>query len=353
MPEILSGLKVVCCGGEAVDRTTLDSLMTGPSSPGKLVHWYGPTETTVISTTYTVGRNAYPSRSMPIGGPITNTHLYVVDQHGDRVRADVPGELWIGGQGVARGYHNLPELSREKFIEDPFCGEPGCRVYRTGDIVRWLPGDILEFLGRSDQQIKIRGYRIELGEIEAVLLTHLDVSACAVGAYEDAAGGKRLVAHCVPADPGRQAEAAELRAHCSRLLPEYMIPSYFTFLDKLPLTIHGKVDRRSLPVPDFDDLASQAVQRASRDRLEQAVLEAWRDVLGVDTLSFEDDFFALGGDSLTAMRVVRKMEEKTGIRMSIRDFFKNRTVSEAARYLTGLSSPGAPSERTDHAEPRD
>jgi amino acid adenylation domain-containing protein len=294
-PDLVSGVRSVCYGGEVVERAVLDALQSGPYAPGRLIHWYGPTEATVISTWHPVGKNPSPRQRMPIGRAIPNTRLYVVDTHGEPVPTCVPGELWIGGIGVARGYHNRPDLTAERFIRDPFVDDPAARVYRTGDVVRRLPGGDLEFLHRVDHQVKLRGFRIEPGEVEAVILSDDHVAACVVVTREDAEGEQHLVAYCVPT--GRAPDTTKLRQLCAGLLPNYMVPHRIVVVDALPVTGTGKIDRSALP--DVDQTASDRCLVAPGGPIESAVAAVLFEVLGRQPLDAQDDFLH-GGRSLVA-----------------------------------------------------
>ena len=327
-PDVFAGLKTVLYGGELIDRGTADALVAGPYAPGHVGHVYGPTETTTFATHHHVPVTPRSNVSMPIGGPIANTEVFVVDRWGGLAPVGVPGELWIGGPGVARGYWKRPELTEQRFVPHPF--DAG-RVYRTGDLVRWLPSGDLEFLGRVDRQVKLRGQRIELGEIESVLAGHPRISTAVVILREDTPGDARLVAYCVADDA---IPAVDLRDWCRTSLPDYMIPSAFVFLGTLPLTPNGKVDRDALPVPEGEraDLARGYV--APRSALETVIAEIWGDVLGVERVGIEDDFFALGGHSLLVTRVINRIATATGHTVSVRDVFAAPTVAALTDILS-------------------
>jgi hypothetical protein len=244
----------------------------------------------------------------------------------------VPGELWLGGIHVARGYPGRPVMTAEKFLPDPFAAAAGGRLYRTGDLARWLAGGDLEFLGRIDQQVKVRGFRIELGEIESVLAEHPAVRAAAVAAPE-VAGMKRLVAYVVTADPGDSSDdsmgdsmGSTLRAFLGERLPDYMIPSHFMTLDVLPLTATGKVDRRALPAPDGGAGRDEGFV-APRTPLEEAVAEIWSEVLGASRVGIHDSFWDLGGHSLLATKVLARLHEALGIDLPLQALFKSPTIA--------------------------
>ncbi|HYH44362.1 MAG TPA: amino acid adenylation domain-containing protein, partial [Thermoanaerobaculia bacterium] len=293
-----SNLKALC-GGEALPPKLAGEIA---ARAGSLWNMYGPTETTIWSATRLVGPEVAEG-PVPLGKPIANTAIYVVDSNLRPVPLGVPGELLIGGTGLARGYFGRPDLTAERFVPNPF-GGPGARLYRTGDLARWLATGELEFLGRLDHQVKVRGYRIELGEIEAALDQHPAVRAAVVIAREDAPGDQRLTAYVVGSAP-----SGELRRHLRAGLPEYMVPSAFVVLPKLPLLPNGKVDRKSLPAPEAErpDLAAPFI--APKSRLEGVISEAWRSVLGVEKVGVHDNFFDLGGHSLLMAQVHHKLRE--------------------------------------------
>ncbi|WP_418960764.1 non-ribosomal peptide synthetase [Streptomyces tritici] len=294
----------------------------------RVVNGYGPTETTVYATLAEIREASTP---VPIGRPTPNTELSVVDGHGLPVPVGVPGELLVGGAGVARGYLGRPDLTAERFADG---------VYRTGDLVRWLPDGNLEFLGRLDQQVKLRGFRVEPGETEAALLAHEDVAACAVTVRDDAVPGERvLVAYCVPA-AGRTPAVTALREWCGRTLPDYMVPAVFVFLDALPLTGSGKTDRAALPAPGGDRTGAEAEFTAPRNAAERAVARVWAEALWADEVGAYDDFFALGGDSLTATRAALKLQEEFGLEIPVQVLFACTTVESLARALMTVRRGG-------------
>ncbi|MFF9347891.1 amino acid adenylation domain-containing protein [Streptomyces sp. NPDC014734] len=294
----------------------------------RVVNGYGPTEATVYATTAEIRDATDP---VPIGRPTANTEVYVVDGADRPVPVGVPGELLIGGAGLARGYLGRPDLTERRFTGAPFPGAAG-RVYRTGDLVRWLPDGNLEFLGRLDHQVKVRGFRIEPGEIEAALLAHADVAACVVIAREDVPGGRALVAYCVPA-AGRALGVGALREWCGRTLPGYMVPAAFVFLDRLPLTTSGKTDRAALPAPDGDRSGLETGFVAPRTPAERAVARVWAEALWADEVGAHDDFFELGGDSLVATRAALKLQEEFGLEIPVHVLFSCSTVETLARAL--------------------
>ena len=329
------GLRALC-GGEAMPPELADGLLP---RVGSLWNLYGPTETTIWSTVEPVTRPA-AGRPVPIGRPIAGTRVYVVDRRLRPVPPGVAGDLWIAGDGLARGYRGRPGLTADRFRPDPFAAEPGGRAYATGDLARWHGDGRLGFLGRSDHQVKVRGHRIELGEIEVVLAEHpavADAAATVQGAGEEAA----LAAYAV-AVPGREPEPAELRDWLRRRLPEYMVPADVVRLDALPLTPNGKVDRRALPAPDRRRDVGDAPYAAPRDAVEAAVAGAWAEVLGLDPVGSGDGFFALGGHSLLAVRAAARVGEALDVELPVAWVFEAPTPAALAERLRPrLASAGA------------
>jgi amino acid adenylation domain-containing protein len=297
--------------------------------PGRrLFGTYGPTETSICAA---IATDWDPQRP-PLGRPIANTRLYVLDDHLQPVPVGVVGELYIAGVGVARGYLNQPELTAERFLADPFDAGSESRLYRTGDLVRWRADGQLEFVGRADGQVKVRGYRIEVGEVEAVLDRHPAVRQVVVEAWPDDAGSRRLVAYVVPHQlPGPP--AAELRQFLKEKLPDYMIPSAWVVLPEWPRLISGKVDRKALPAPKADRTHALGPQDLPRDQLEYQLVQIWEEVLGTQPVGVRDNFFDLGGHSLLAVRLIGRMEEHFGQKLPLATLFQQGTVEELARLL--------------------
>jgi amino acid adenylation domain-containing protein/non-ribosomal peptide synthase protein (TIGR01720 family) len=290
----------------------------------RLVTCYGLTEATVNSTLWSPGPD-WAGEAAPLGVPDPNTRTYVLDAALQPCPPGVPGELYVGGDGLARGYLGQPGLTAERFVADPF-GPPGARLYRTGDLARWDAGGTLAFLGRADEQVKVRGFRIEPGEIEAVLTDHPDVSRAAVVLREDRPGVKLLVGYVVPRSSGPAPEPAELREHAALVLPDHMVPAAVVVVDDLPRTLSGKLDRRALPAPDLGALSSGVAPRTGR---EAALAGVVAEVLGLPAVGVEDDFFALGGDSIMAIQVVSRARA-AGLVVTAREVFAARTVARLA-----------------------
>jgi aspartate racemase len=322
----------ILCGGEAWPEQLAEQLLPKCAS---LWNMYGPTETTIWSAVHAVEKG----KPVLIGPPIANTQFYVVDRHLQPVPLGVPGELLIGGQGLARGYLKRPELTAEKFIANPFSTDFESRLYRTGDLVRYLADGTLEFLGRIDQQVKIRGFRIELEEIENVMRTHSGVAAAVVIVREDG-GNQRLVAYFVPStEPNGR--PADLRDYLKAKLPSYMVPTTYVRLEKLPLTPNGKIDRKALPPPDPLTIERPPDSDVPRDMLEQQLTQLWRRILDVPHIGLGDDFFDLGGHSLAAAHMFFEIERLTGKKLPLATLFQASTVGELAEILRkdGWSPP--------------
>ena len=316
----------ILIGGEAVSQKLASQLVQKSSSVWNV---YGPTETTIWSTTSQLDGES----AVTIGRPIGNTEIFILDKLLQPVPIGVAGELHIGGDGLARGYLKRPELTAEKFIAHPLRSDSKARLYKTGDLVRYLPNGNIEFLGRIDHQVKIRGFRIELGEIEAVLRQHPAIGETVVVAREDVPGDRRVVAYFV-AVPQTAPTVAELRTFLKEKLPEYMLPSVFAALKSMPLTPNGKVDRRALPAPEQSDLAPPAEQFvAPRDEAETKLVKIWEDLLGVRPIGVRHDFFELGGHSLLAARMMTQISRQFGANVPIATLFQARTVEQLARTI--------------------
>jgi len=332
------GLKRVI-GAEALPRDLCRRLLEADPS---LYNFYGPTETTVWSAFH---HFRSPEEEIVVGRPLANTQIYILDPQGQAVPVGVPGEIHIAGDGVTGGYLNRPELTAEKFVADPFSSKPGAKMYRTGDLGRYLADGRIEFEGRIDNQVKVRGYRIELGEIEAVLGKHPAVQECAVIAREDVPGDKRLVGYVV-AVPGQSPSVTELRAWVKERLPEYMTPVALVTLERFPLSPNGKVDRKHLPAPDYVRPELGRAYREARTPAEEVIAGIWAEVLKLDQVGTEDDFFELGGHSLLATQIVSRIRQAFRVELPLRAMFEAPTVAGLGervenwqRRKQGLESP--------------
>ena len=327
----LGRLKKLFLGGEALPPSLIRQVRK--AFHGEMYNMYGPTETTIWSTTFPITAD---SDIIPIGEPIANTQVYVLDSGLQPVAAGGTGDLYIGGDGVVRGYWRRPDLTAERFLSDPF--QPGNRMYRTGDIARFLPDGNLEFLGRADFQVKLRGFRIEIGEIEATLENQIGVGQAVVVASEfksrTQTEDKRLVVYVVP-QSGARVEVTDLRAALAAILPEYMVPSHFVLLDSLPLTANGKIDRNALPSPFAAENESGVTPEPPRNNLERVIAEAWKDALGVDRVGLDENFFDLGAHSLMVAEVHIQLQQLLGRELSLVDLFQFPTVTALAKHLNG------------------
>jgi len=303
-----------------------------------LVNEYGPTETVVGCCIYQVPNDKHQSGSIPIGSPIANTQLYILDRHLQPVPIGVPGELYIGGAGVARGYLNRPELTAEKFIPSPWGDQIGARLYKTGDLACYQPDGTIEFLGRIDQQVKLRGFRIELGEIETILEQHPAVREVVVLDREDEPGNKCLVAYVVPSQESVPTES-ELSGFLKEKLPKYMIPSAFVMLDALPLTPNGKVDRRALPAPEGLRPELAAAYLAPQSEVERSIAKVWQTVLRLEKVGIHDNFFDLGGHSLLMVQVHSKLRAMFDQEISVVELFEYPTIHSLAKHLSHKQQP--------------
>ncbi|MEW5931874.1 MAG: non-ribosomal peptide synthetase, partial [Gemmatimonadota bacterium] len=318
-------LRLVLVGGE---RVLAERLRQWAALRRPLLHVFGLTETTVTSTTLLLEAGEDGSRwsNLPVGTPLPNAEAYVLDAEREPVGEGVPGELYVGGEAVARGYRARPELTAERYVPHPFAAEAGARLYRTGDRVRRLADGGLEFLGRMDSQVKIRGYRIEPGEVEAALCAHPAVREAAVVVRPDRRGEAALVGYA-SAGAGAELGAAELRGWLRDRLPEHMVPGALVVLESLPLTPNGKTDRRALPAPE---LPAEAEYVAPRSVVEETLCAIWAEVLQVERVGVEDNFFLVGGHSLLAMQVASRAQEAFGVPVSLRDLFETPTVAGLA-----------------------
>jgi acyl-coenzyme A synthetase/AMP-(fatty) acid ligase len=319
--ELLPSIHTLVLAGEAPSPDLMNRWARGR----RLMNGYGPTEATVgaANQDYHPGSTTPP----PIGRPMANVRVYLLDGAGEPVPRGATGELYIGGRGVGRGYRGRPDLTAERFVPDPFGGEPGARLYRTGDLGRWNADAALEFAGRVDEQVKVRGFRIELGEIEARLLEHAGVEEAVVMARQDGPGAKRLVGYWV----GEAIEPEALRAHLLERLPDYMVPAAYVRLDALPLTPNGKVDRGALPAPEDDAFARRGYE-APVGEVEEALAGIWAEVLGLERVGRHDGFFELGGHSLLAVTLIGRMRAQ-GLLADVRTLFATSTLAEFAAAI--------------------
>jgi amino acid adenylation domain-containing protein len=338
LPTAFGSLRCLLFGGEAVDPGWVREVLRC-GRPGRLLHVYGPTETTTFATWHQVESVPEDATTVPIGRPIANTQAYVLDMHLRPTPIGVPGELYIGGDGVADGYLNQPALTAELFVPDQF-GPRSRKLYRTGDLVRWLADGSLQFVGRRDNQVKIRGFRVELGEIESVLVQHPRVQEGVVLAHRDLLGEMLVTAWVVP-HPEQALAPDDLRHFLKRRLPGYMVPHTFVSLPALPLTAHGKIDRSALPMPEWARLDRVTDGAAPKSMLELRLTTLWEDVLNVRPVGVRDDFFNLGGHSLLAVRLFARIEQISGKRLPLATIFQAPTIEQLATVLNqeGWSPP--------------
>ncbi len=328
--DALRSLKQMMVGGEAFPTKLASELKAFVS--GNVINMYGPTETTIWSSTHALDDSKGP---VPIGKPIANTQLYVLDKNFQPVPVGVPGELFIAGDGVVRGYLFRPELTEERFVPDPFSSVPKARMYRTGDLVRYRPDGVLEFLGRMDHQVKIRGYRIELGEIESVLSRHVQAKEAVVVAREDSFGNKQLVGYVTPSH-GKHPPVESLRSFLRERLPEYMIPSVFMVLESFPLTPNKKVDRKALPAPEQVRHMAAGDILQPKTHTEKELLKIWKETLSIEEIGAGDSFFDLGGHSLSAVQVTMRIRQVFDVDFPMRLVFQAPTLIELAAKIDEL-----------------
>ncbi|WP_122531775.1 non-ribosomal peptide synthetase, partial [Pseudomonas viridiflava] len=341
IPQALQGLRLLLSGGERADPASYRALLSQAQGL-RLFNVYGPTETTTFATTCEVRAVSEGDESVPIGRPIGNTSIYVLDAHQRLAPKGVTGELYIGGDGVALGYLNRPELSVEKFLVDPFSDEPGAMMYRTGDLGRWMEDGQLECLGRNDDQVKIRGFRIELGEIVSCLHQLPGIGETVVLAREDEPGNVRLVAYYTSHEEDTLLAPEQMRAHLQASLPDYMVPTAFIELKTLPLTANGKLDRRALPKPERSALFGMNYE-APEGEFEVALAEIWAEVLQVERVGRHDHFFDLGGHSLLAMRMVSQVRQQLGVELPLGELFALGELAAVAAALSGVARSELPS----------
>ncbi|PQQ25032.1 non-ribosomal peptide synthetase [Photorhabdus hindustanensis] len=327
LSPVLPQMKILIVGGDILDPHVITQVLRN-NPPQQLLNAYGPTEGTTFTTTYRIEALATGTTNIPIGRPIANTQVYLLDEQGQPAPLGRVGEIYVGGDGVACGYLNRPELTVERFLVDPFSDVPDARMYRTGDLARYLPDGNLEFLGRNDQQVKIRGFRIEPGEIEACLVEYPTVREAVVLALGEGQN-KQLVAYVLAESDNEL--PTHLREHLSARLPDYMVPAAFVRLDEFPLTPNGKLDRRALPTPGEDAFARQ-VYSAPQGEREIALATIWRELLGIEQISRYDSFFALGGHSLLGIRMIEQLRH-LGLTLAARDLFQSPILAELVQTL--------------------
>jgi len=332
VPEAFKNLQYLLFGGEAVDPKSVKVVLRN-GAPQRLLHVYGPTESTTFACWYLVQDIPEGATNVPIGRPISNTQIYILDSKLQPVPVGNPGELYIGGDGLARGYVNRPELTEEKFIPNPFEEVGSSRLYKTGDLARFLPDGNIEFIGRVDNQVKIRGFRIELGEIEALLSQHSDVQQAVVIAREDIPSDKRIVAYIVP-NQKVDLSVTTLKGFLQEKLPSYMMPAAFVILDSLPLTPNGKVDRQNLPACDRTRPNLEESFVAPRNPIEEKLASIWAELLRLDLIGVNDNFFYLGGHSLIATQMLSRVREVFRVELSFGQIFQNPTIASLAQLLT-------------------
>jgi amino acid adenylation domain-containing protein len=324
-----TALRVLLTGADTLRRYPRADL------PFTFVNNYGPTECTVVATSGTIHPDDQPDRLPPIGYPIDNTQVYIVDEQLNPVPASTAGEILIGGGGVARGYLNLPTLTTERFVPDRLSKDQGARLYRTGDLGRLLPDGQIAYLGRMDEQIKIRGYRIEPQEISAMLDRHPAVQASCVSAYTDDSGEGRLVAYVVSASDTRLSPS-ELRKFVGDYLPDYMVPSTFVQLEELPMSAHGKLERSALPAPTLLNVLDDDSYEAPQSPIEERLASFLTVLLGVARVGRDDNFFDLGGHSLMGAQMISKIHENFGVELSLRSIFDHPTLREMSSEIEKL-----------------
>jgi amino acid adenylation domain-containing protein len=338
-PEILGSVQHVLTGGEALSVQHIRKAAAAlPNTI--LINGYGPTESTTFTTTFLIPRPLPDSwRSIPIGKPIANTIVYVLNEALEPVPPGAPGELHIGGDGLSRGYLNLDELTNSRFINNPFDRSKSTRLYKTGDLVRYLPDGNIEFIGRRDNQIKLRGFRIELGEIDAQLRKYALITDVATLLHGTSTEDKRLVSYVVLAPGQTELDSSELRKFLTEHLPAYMIPAIFISVDKIPLTANGKADRNALPDPDKHISVTGAIKIQPETPSQRAIASIWERLLSKGNIGLDDNFFDLGGHSLLTIKLIQELEKATNQRLTIADIFENPTIRELSTLLPETAWP--------------
>jgi aspartate racemase len=331
-PQDLRPLRQLLAGGDALSvvhvRKALENL---PHC--RLVNGYGPTEGTTFTCCHTIRHEDAQATAIPLGRPIANTQVYVLDENREPVAIREAGELCVGGDGLARGYLHQPELTAERFIANPFSNDPTSKLYRTGDRVRYRGDGTIEFLGRIDDQVKISGYRVEPGEIESVMRQHPEVKDAAVVARQNGAGAKKLLAYVVPRNGHYSAQ--QLQAYLEQKLPAYMLPSALVRMDALPLSPNGKLDRNALPELGEGSQPLQETARPGRSELEEQIAGVWQKVLGLKEVNLDDNFFDLGGDSLQLLEAHAQLQAGISPEIQVADLFEYSTIRALAHKLAG------------------
>jgi amino acid adenylation domain-containing protein len=333
-PAVLAGVRKILFGGEAAEPGPMRNLLKHVA-PGALVNGYGPAEGCVITTYYEIKELPENAVTVPIGRPVSNAQVYLLDEHANLVPVGMVGEIYIGGEGVALGYWNRPELTTQRFIPDPFSGIPGKLLYRTGDLARMRANGELEFVGRMDEQIKIRGHRIELAEVRQAIVSHPGVEQVYLMVREDQVGDKRLVCYVTLRRPLPSAQE-ELRQHVRAKLPAHMQPAAYVILDSLPINTNGKVDRRALPAPSERPILANDFESA-QSGIERKLTGIWQELLRIDHVGLHDNFFDLGGHSLLAARLIGKIESETGQNIPVATLFEAPTIAQLADKLRKCS----------------
>jgi amino acid adenylation domain-containing protein/non-ribosomal peptide synthase protein (TIGR01720 family) len=346
--ESLTSVSQLLAGGDVLSVPHVSRALE--ALPGcQLINGYGPTENTTFTCCYAVPSSGCSSSRLPIGRPISHTQVYILDSHLHPVPVGVAGELYAGGDGLGRGYLNRADLTAEKFVPDPFSKTAGARLYKTGDLCRYLSDGNIEFLARVDHQVKIRGFRIELGEIESVLLALPGVTDAVVLAREDTPGDKRLVGYVV-SDGSEASSGSSLRDHLRSRLPDYMVPSAFVLMDALPLSHNGKVDRKALPKPDMTRPEMEIAYEEAHTPIEKALAEIWADVLRLEQVGIHDNFFELGGDSILSIQIIARAN-RAGLGLSARHVFQHQTIAELAEFVGSGSTVETRDELIIHDAP--
>jgi amino acid adenylation domain-containing protein len=332
--DSLRGVRQLLAGGETLSVSHVRRMLAAIGK-GRLINGYGPTENTTFTCCHVMTADSQIEQTVPIGRPISNTRVYVLDRNMQPVPVGVYGELFIGGDGLAREYLHQPELTAEKFVADPFNDEVGARLYRSGDLVRFSPHGWIEFLGRIDNQVKIHGFRIELGEIEATLDRHPAVRQSVVIVREEEPGRKQLVAYVVP-ESGALPHPRELRQYLNERLPDFMVPAAVVLLDAFPLTPNGKIARKALPRPDLS-AQREATYVTPQTPNEKILADIWSRVLRVERVGVHDRFFELGGDSILSIQVIARARQ-AGLRMTVRQMFQHQTIAELALVAENIAT---------------